>query len=453
VIRPRCFLVFLLFSTFSIPVNAGFEWGGSGQCTGSGTFQQQINLRSIVTVGSIPVGKQDIYIELRSPKDVDIQLYDKATGAKIVHWPSGILKGSGYQTTNTAGVQVIWSGYNGDGSGLGNEYIRLNGTTSRELEMKAYGYASGYATVNYSWGGTKNCGGPDPEGSGDFQQQIAENAVVEVGELVPGLTDVLIRLESERDVDIQLYDGDKPIVKWNGGILGGPNYGSTVYGNVRIEWSGYNGDGTKDRDKNLAIIKGNEYIRITGTLDRPLVMKAFGYASGYADVTYSWGDCSANFNNSGVSRLCWMFDQYDWFNVPNSQYHFGDDTYADDWNWGSIGEDRGITVRSGSSGKVVIAGTGSIAEYGKQVVVHAGENNNFAIRYTHLDSLFVTSGQQVQVGDRIGTVGITGNVPAHLHLVVYKDVLKSTDGDTVINWLAKGGSPTYGRCCSGSATN
>lgn len=76
----------------------------------------------------------------------------KDTGEKIVHWPEGILSGSGKQATTYHGVEIEWSGYNGDGTGSGHEYIKITGTLNRTLTMKAFGYQAGYATVNYSWG-------------------------------------------------------------------------------------------------------------------------------------------------------------------------------------------------------------------------------------------------------------------------------------------------------------
>lgn len=201
---------FMLMMTVSPQiVLAGFDWGnGDGSCDGSGTFQQQIAQQAIVEVGEIPSGYEGVYIKLTSDEDVDIQLYDKNTGEMIVHWPGGILSGAGKQSTNYHGVEIEWSGFNGDGAGLGHEYIKLTGTTNRPFIMKAYGYQAGYATVDYSWTGKEGCteGGPAESGSGTFQQQIAHQAIVEVGDLIPGLSNVYIELISDEDVDIQLYD-------------------------------------------------------------------------------------------------------------------------------------------------------------------------------------------------------------------------------------------------------
>ena len=276
-------MVIIAICNFS-PALAGFDWGnGDGDCSGSGSFQQQIAYDDTVEVGDIPSGKEGVYIKLTSDEDVDIQLYDKNTGEKIVHWPNGILADYDKQTTSYHGVDIEWSGYNGDGTGLGHEYIKITGMTNRPFTMKAFGYKAGYATVDYSWSGTEGCGVPAVSGSGTFQQQIAYRDIVEVGELIEELSDVYIELICNEDVDIQLYDkhtGEK-IVHWPDGILDGADRQNTNYFGVDIEWSGYNGDGTG---------LGHEYIRITGKTNRSFIMKAFGYQAGYATVNYSWGD-------------------------------------------------------------------------------------------------------------------------------------------------------------------
>ena len=300
-------IVFFCFSTIT---HAGFDWGeGSGECSGEGSFQQNILQKAVILVGEIPSGKQDVYIKLNSDKDVDIQLYDKNTGNPIVGWNIGAPIGD-YPNDNLevdyAGVEIEYSGYNGDGSGKGHEYIRLTGTLNRTLVMKAYGYNSGYATVNYSWEGTQGCsdgGKPAESGSGTFQQQITHDDIVEVGDLIPGLNNVYIELISNEDVDIQLYDGSTKIVHWPSGILNDSSYQSTNYGGMIIEWSGYNGDGSG---------KGHEYIRITGSVDRVLTMKAFGFNAGYATVNYSWGGNSNNSNSISDISITKNFLQNSW---------------------------------------------------------------------------------------------------------------------------------------------
>ena len=270
---------------------SGFDFGGEdGGCEGgSGEFQQQIedyggDYENAITVGTIPKDLEDVYISLNSDKDVDIRLYD-VNGEKIVHWPYGKLNSAEASSTNYNGVTIYYSGYNGDGTGLGHEYIRISGVTQNDFEMKAFGYKAGYAEVNYDWAGKANCSDnstPSESGSGDFEQEILNNDIVTVGDIPPQVNNLYITLKSDKDVDIQLYDKDSgtKIIVWPDGILSGSSYQSTNYEGMQIEWSGYNGDGTG---------KGHEYIRITGATTHNLTMKAYGYESGYAEIHYEWG--------------------------------------------------------------------------------------------------------------------------------------------------------------------
>jgi hypothetical protein len=285
-------------------VRAEFDFcSGSSSDGGYGTFQQQILHDAIVIVGEIPRNIEGLSIQLQSDKDVDVQLYDGEDGTPIVKWAyysneAGILNGCCQDSTNYQGMAIEWSGYNGDGTGLGNEYINITGQTTRQLVMKAYGYQAGFATVDYSWSGGSDCQIPDT-GGGSFQQPIVKDAIVEVGDIPPGVNNLYIRLNSDKDVDIQLYDKDDgtAIVKWayysnEAGILNDCCKDSTNYQGMTIEWSGYNGDGTG---------LGNEYIKITGETTRNLTMKAYGYQAGYAMVDYSWG--SENLHGSAPKPI------------------------------------------------------------------------------------------------------------------------------------------------------
>ncbi len=270
----------------------GFDFGGSdgtGCEGGNGTFQQQIEYwnndpEKAVTVGTIPKDLKDIYISLKSDEDVDIRLYN-VNGEKIVHWPSGLLSGSKKANISYNGIIIEYSGYNGDGTGLGHEYIKISGTTQNDFIMKAFGYKAGYAKVDYSWAG-KVCSKsstPKTSGSGDFEQQIVSKDIVIVGDIPPKVNNLYITLKSDKDVDIQLYDKDDgtKIIVWPDGILHDADKQTTDYKGMKIEWSGYNGDGTG---------LGHEYIKITGETTRNLTMKAYGYKAGYAKVHYEWGD-------------------------------------------------------------------------------------------------------------------------------------------------------------------
>ena len=133
--------------------DVNYSWEALEDCVdkGEGSFVQGIAHQSTIEVGVLPQGKTDIRIDLISAKDVDIQLYDGST--PLVQWPSGELNGATEESMELGGMKITYSGYNGDGRNLGHEFITIEGTLDRDLTMKAFGYQSGTANVNYSWGG------------------------------------------------------------------------------------------------------------------------------------------------------------------------------------------------------------------------------------------------------------------------------------------------------------
>ncbi len=129
-----------------------YAWNAANTCkeVGSGSFEQQIPYQAVTEIGEIPVNKVNVKIDLTSTKDIDIQLYDGDTA--IVQWPNGLLNGPYAQSIEYQGMTIRWTGYNGDGTGLGNESIEIDGRLTRTLTMKAFGYAAGFAQVDYQWG-------------------------------------------------------------------------------------------------------------------------------------------------------------------------------------------------------------------------------------------------------------------------------------------------------------
>lgn len=82
--------------------------------------------------------------------------------------------------------------------------------------------------------------------------------------------------------------------------------------------------------------------------------------------------------------------------------------------------DRGTPVVAAADGWV--SSTGNRGLGGKQVWMRAGLFGN-SMYYAHLDSIAVTSGKRVKVGDTLGFVGNTGNArttPPHLHFGIYQ---------------------------------
>ena len=273
-------LVATLMAT-ALPLHAhatGFDWGDA--CSeGDGSFNQYIAHQADETVGEIPAGKSGVEITLVSQHDVDIRLVDQATGHEIVAWPDGDLNGAGEACTLWEGVNYCYSGYNGDGTNYGHEWIRVDGETNRPLVMTAFGYASGTAAVEYQWQAPDDC---VDAGDGAFSQYVPHQATVLVGDIPAGKgnVDIALTAAAGRDVDVQLWDGTTAIIAWPNGLLNGPEQQTVDYQDLRVTWSGYNG---RDGDW------GAEDIRISGVLPDTLTMKVYGYQAGDADVVYSWG--------------------------------------------------------------------------------------------------------------------------------------------------------------------
>ena len=287
--KNKILIVFILAYT---SVWAGFEFG---DCSGSGSFEQQIeqyqgDYENDVIVGDIPIGIQGLRVELISNRDVDIRLIAE-NNDKIVHWPHGILNKSYQQTKNYKNVPVTYSGYNGFDEQKGHEFIEVNGSTPTTMTIRAFGYRSGYATVNYSWTGKDNCSGAS-DGTGHFEQAVLYKDITLVGTIPPNIDNLEINLTSSNDIDIQLYGEDgTAIIKWPDGLLAGASVQNIEYHGMQIEWSGYNGVGGN---------KGHEYIKVSGLTTEILTMKVYGYQAGFADVDYSWGNGENNDTDTDI---------------------------------------------------------------------------------------------------------------------------------------------------------
>lgn len=77
----------------------------------------------------------------------------------------------------------------------------------------------------------------------------------------------------------------------------------------------------------------------------------------------------------------------------------------------------GAPVTAADGGYVTVAGSGWNAGYGTHVIIDHG--NGFATLYAHLNSVFVSAGENVSAGQQIGTLGNTGNSTGpHLHFEI-----------------------------------
>jgi len=253
-----------------------------GECQGAKSFEQYIeqydgDYENAVTVGKIPKGIKGLKITLTSDKDVDIRIYGE-NDYKIVHWPRGLLHSSVAGSATYKGVNVQYSGFDGVNGQQGHEYINIVGTLPVEMTMKAFGYKSGNAVVNYSWTGKDGCTAAGGEGS--FAQEVKYKDIVKVGDIPAEVNGFEVYLNSNIDLDIQLYGEDgTAIIAWPRGLLHGPGLQTIDYHGMHIEWSGFNGTNGH---------RGNEYIKVTGKTTEPITMKVYGYQAGYADISYSW---------------------------------------------------------------------------------------------------------------------------------------------------------------------
>lgn len=94
-----------------------------------------------------------------------------------------------------------------------------------------------------------------------------------------------------------------------------------------------------------------------------------------------------------------------------SQRYWGGHPAIDVASW------TGAPVTAADGGYVVTAGGGWNGGYGNHIIVDHG--NGFATLYAHLNSIFVSSGENVSRGQQIGTVGNTGNSTGpHLHFEI-----------------------------------
>lgn len=94
-----------------------------------------------------------------------------------------------------------------------------------------------------------------------------------------------------------------------------------------------------------------------------------------------------------------------------SQRYWGGHPAIDVASW------TGAPVTAADGGYVVTAGGGWNGGYGNQVIIDHG--NGFVTLYAHLNSIFVSAGENVSRGQQVGTVGNTGNSTGpHLHFEI-----------------------------------
>jgi len=156
-------------------------------------------------------------------------------------------------------------------------------------------------------------------------------------------------------------------------------------------------------------------------------------------------------NPSGRSHIGWCFGDNSWTWTAGSAFHFGDDTYADDWNRDgtSCDQDRGWPVYATFPGTVIFTGNASNG-FGNQVIIRSSQNTDFAMRFAHLDDISVSLNQAVTFSTLIGHTGDTGTDCVHLHDVLYKNITQLNSSGVAGLSRLQGGHYPQGN--TGSAT-
>merc|ERR1711981_1464846 len=139
-----------------------FNFNTGSPCKGGkGSFVRKLKLNARVDVGIIPAGMNNVWVKLRTDKDVDTELWTvknkKQREIAIVAWRVGKINSPTSASMKYNGATIKYSGYNGvaskDGSlNFGHEDISIVGKSPEGFMMKAFAFEAGTARITYSWG-------------------------------------------------------------------------------------------------------------------------------------------------------------------------------------------------------------------------------------------------------------------------------------------------------------
>ena len=149
---------------FLDPVGFFETYGAEPDPDGGSSFS--VGAGETYTAGVIPAGSEDTFIDLSSSSDIDLELW--AGNTPLVGFGTGAPLGGGSEESFVFdGAEITYSGYGGDGSGAGEEYIEIDGAISEDLTIKVTGFQAGAGTVAWSadsiGGGEPPTPDPDPE--------------------------------------------------------------------------------------------------------------------------------------------------------------------------------------------------------------------------------------------------------------------------------------------------
>jgi hypothetical protein len=425
-------LILMVLLSTSLSAQFNFCSSENSESKNGGSFSDFIPESGYKTIGTIPKGVENLKIYLNSKTDVDVQLIDTDNSVKIIYWgytEKGLLSGATKESTNYQNMKVTYSGYNGTNGNKGNEYILIDGKTTVNLKMTAFGYESGNADVSYSFESFDGCSISET-GTGYFNEDILKDRRNYIGSIPKGVDSLKVSLFSKNDIDIQLIDTDNSIkiVAWakyynEQGILNGATKESTNYRDMKVTYSGYNGTYGN---------KGNEYILIDGKTTVNLDMYAYGYNQGNADVHYSWGDTSIEeeYYLDLPFKKSFRVTQGNNASYSHKKYSNWDNIYAIDFaiplNTKILAPADGEIVclfdEDHTGGEFCKDQKGCLA--GGRVLVMQDTKGNL-LTFLHLNSFNVEVGNKVKRGDVIALSGKSGgdwetgscnsNSSIHLH--------------------------------------
>ena len=263
---------------------------------------------STYLVGTIPAGAEDVYIDLSSDTDLDLQLWDGDT--PLVGWDIGaLLSDEDEDTIWYEGVEITYSGYDGDGTGSGEEFIIIHGVVPDDFEIVVSGFEAGAGEVGWT-ANTIPTDTPsrdtDDESPSSSTENVVEFSVGEedtqmIGTIPAGTEYVYIDLSSNSDIDLQLWDGATALVGWGiGALLSDEDEDTIWYEGVEITYSGYNGDGTGS---------GEEYIVIEGELQSDLTIFVSGYNAGSGEVEWTADEPLSDVENGDNQSATSLVDE------------------------------------------------------------------------------------------------------------------------------------------------
>merc|ERR1711990_380605 len=139
---------------------ATFKFDTGKPCKGGkGNFRMKLKQDQRVVVGKIPANMKDVWVKLRTDKDVDTELWtaDGKREIAIVAWRVGKINSPSAASIKYAGGTIKYSGYNGIASkngalNFGHEDIQIVGKSTSSFMMKAFAFEAGTARITYSWG-------------------------------------------------------------------------------------------------------------------------------------------------------------------------------------------------------------------------------------------------------------------------------------------------------------